>query len=279
MKERISLFNLPNIFTACNMLSGVLAIVFVFFGRLDWAPWFIFLGAIFDWLDGFTARLLKQFSELGKQLDSLADMITFGLAPGVIMMAVLVVAIDLENPILTSDFNAYASYSLSNWKNALLFGPSKVFYGIYLWLPFIAFMIPVFSLFRLAKFNIDTRQNESFLGLPTPANTLFFMTYVLALSYYFSKDGYPSYFISFLFEPLILSSLILVMSYFLITEIPLFALKLKSFVWKGNELRYIFLLISIILIFSTGVWSIALIVLLYLILSIVTNQYTVNKKD
>tara|TARA_R110000737_G_scaffold353338_1_gene404354 strand:- start:12698 stop:13636 length:939 start_codon:yes stop_codon:yes gene_type:complete len=279
MNERVSLFNLPNILTACNMLSGVLAILFVLLGRLDWAPWFIFLGAIFDWLDGFTARMLKQFSELGKQLDSLADMITFGLAPGIFMMVVIIVAIDLGNPILSENFNDYAAYSVNNWKNALLYGGSKVYTGFYLWLPFTALFIPVLSLFRLAKFNIDTRQSESFLGLPTPANTLFFTTFVLALSFYFSKDGYPSYFVTFLYEPIFLSVIILLMSYFLVTEIPLFALKLKSFAWKGNEIRYIFILISIILIFSTGVWSIALIVFLYLILSIFSNQNRTNKKD
>lgn len=279
MNARVSMFNIPNILTACNLLSGILAILMVFFGRLDWAPWFIFLGAIFDWLDGFMARILNQFSELGKQLDSLADMITFGLAPGVFMMAVMVTSIDLGNPILSNNFNDYAAYCLNNWKNALLFGSSKIFTGIYLWLPFVALLIPVFSLFRLAKFNIDTRQNDSFLGLPTPANTLFFTTFVLALSSYFSKEGYPSYFVSFLFEPILLASTIIFMSYFLITEIPLFALKMKSFGWAGNEIRYLFVIISLLIIFTTGVWSIALIVFLYLILSIITKKSSSIKKN
>jgi CDP-diacylglycerol--serine O-phosphatidyltransferase len=278
MSKRVSLFNIPNIITACNMISGILAILFVFFGRLDWAPWFIFLGAIFDWLDGFTARMLKQFSELGKQLDSLADMITFGLAPGIFMMAVLIVAIDLGNPIQETNFNDYAAYCMSNWKNALFYGPTKIFYGYYLWLPFLALLIPVFSLFRLAKFNIDTRQSDSFLGLPTPANTLFFTTFVLALSFYFTKDGYPNYFVTLLFEPVLLAVIILLMSFALITEIPLFALKLKSLKWDGNQIRYIFILLSIVLILSTGVWSIALIVFLYLVLSIFANQGQMNKK-
>lgn len=260
------------------MLSGILAIIFIFFGRLDWAPWFIFLGAIFDWLDGFMARILKQFSELGKQLDSLADMITFGLAPGLFMMGVLVVAIDLGNPISSGDFNDYAASCMGNWKNALLYGSSKVYVGYYLWLPFLALLIPVFSLFRLAKFNIDTRQSESFLGLPTPANTLFFTTFVLALSFYFDPSGYPNYFITILFEPIFLSLFIVLMSYALVTEIPLFALKLKSFKWKGNEIRYIFILLSFVLIITTGVWSIALIVFLYLVLSILVNQSQMIKK-
>ena len=150
---------------------------------------------------------------------------------------------------------------------------------MYLWLPFLGFLIPIFSLFRLAKFNIDTRQSESFLGLPTPANTLFFTTFVLALSFYFNKDGYPNYFVTLLFEPLFLSIIILFMSYCLITEIPLFALKIKSFGWKGNEIRFVFLAISLIIIFITGVWSIALIVFLYLILSMIENIFSKTKSN
>lgn len=259
------------------MLSGILAIGSVFFGRLDWAPWFIFLGAIFDWLDGFVARLLKQHSDLGKQMDSLADMITFGLAPGIFMMVVMTLAIDLGNPIYSENLNDYAAYTLDNWKNALFFGGSKVFVGFYLWLPFVALLIPFFSLFRLAKFNIDTRQSESFIGLNTPSNTLFFTTFVLVLSTYFTKDGYPNYFVEFLFDPIFLVVLIVVMSLSLISEIPFFGLKFKSFAWKGNEVRYLFLGISLILILATGVWSIALIVFLYLVMSIFATQNQKNK--
>ncbi|MFA7273152.1 MAG: CDP-alcohol phosphatidyltransferase family protein [Crocinitomicaceae bacterium] len=278
MKERVSLFNLPNILTACNLLSGILAIIFVFLGRLDWAPWFIFLGAIFDWLDGFTARMLKQFSELGKQMDSLADMVTFGVAPGVFMIVVLVLAIDLGNPIASSNFNEYALQTLNDWKLGLLYNSSKTFVGIFRWLPFAGLIIPFFSLFRLAKFNIDTRQSESFIGLNTPSNTLFFTTFVLVLSNYYSQEGYPDYFVNYLFQPLFLVSLILVMSMSLISEIPFFGLKFKSFTWKGNEIRYIFLLISLILIVVTGVWSIALIVFLYLVMSLMVKNDDLNKQ-
>ena len=278
MNRRVSLFTIPNFITACNMLSGILAILFVFLGRLDWAPWFIFLGAIFDWLDGFAARMLKQFSELGKQLDSLADMITFGLAPGIFMMAVLILAIDMGNPILSTNFNDYASYCFSNWKNALLYGDSKVYFGYFVWLPFFALLIPVLSLFRLAKFNIDTRQSESFIGLNTPSNTLFFTTFVLVLSSYFSISGYPDYFTNFLFQPIFITTLIILMSISLISEIPFFGLKFKSFSWRGNETRYLFLLISLLFILTTGVWSIALIVFLYLVMSLIVNLRTPKKK-
>ncbi len=279
MKERVSLFNLPNVLTACNLLSGILAIFFVFLGKLDWAPWFIFLGAIFDWLDGFVARMLKQFSELGKQMDSLADMVTFGVAPGIFMMVVLMLSVDLGKPTAAESFNEYAQLVFADWKLGFLHHSSLTFDGMYRWLPFAGLIIPFFSIFRLAKFNIDTRQSESFIGLNTPSNTLFFTTFILVLSSYFSKDGYPTYFIDYLFQPVFLVSLILVMSLSLISEIPFFGLKFKTFAWKGNEIRYTFLLISFILILVTGVWSIALIVFLYLAMSLLVNESVSNKQS
>ena len=173
MKPDVKLFNLPNLLTAGNMLSGILSILCVFMGRFEWAPWFIFLGAIFDFLDGFAARLTKQYSELGKQMDSLADMITFGVAPGIIMMVIIAISIEMGSYPEGANVSEYADYVLEKWKLGLFHDSSLQFEGIYKYLPFLGLMIPVFSLFRLAKFNIDTRQSESFIGMPTPAVTLF----------------------------------------------------------------------------------------------------------
>lgn len=272
MKPEVKLFNIPNLLTACNMLCGVLSIFCVFMGRFEYAAWLIFLGAIFDFLDGFAARMLKQFSELGKQLDSLADMVTFGLAPGVIMVIVIAVSIEMDSFPDGQNVNEYVSHVIDSWKLGLFHDSSAKFHGIFKYLPFVGLIIPVFSLFRLAKFNIDTRQSESFIGMPTPAVTLFFTSFPLALWWYFSTDGYPFYFEKYIFQPFFICSLVVVMSLSLVSEIPLFSLKFKHFKWRENEVRYLFLLLSLILILTTHVWAIAIIVFLYPVLSIILSD-------
>lgn len=251
------MFNVPNLITAGNLLCGIFAIILAFAGRIDIAPYFIFAAAILDFFDGFAARLLKQHSELGKQLDSLADVISFGLAPGLIMFQLLI----YTNP----DYVIYSGDVMRKWISDLSDLNTKSFF------PLIALLIPVFSMFRLAKFNIDTRQSDSFIGLPTPANTIFFMTFPLVLSKEIDKSGWAHDLIIQLMNPWIMIPMILVMCYLLIAELPLFALKFKSFGWKGNEIRFIFLITCGILIFTLGWWSLAIIILLYLILSIINN--------
>lgn len=254
------------------MLSGVLSIFCVFMGKFEYAPWFIFLGAIFDFLDGFMARLLKQYSELGKQLDSLADMVTFGLAPGIVMMMVIAASIEMGPLQVGANVSEYMAHVIQTWKVGLFYDSSVQFEGFYKYLPFLGLIIPVFSLFRLAKFNIDTRQSESFIGMPTPAVTLFFTTFPLALWWYFSTNGYPEYFGKILFQPAFIISLVVLMSLSLVSEIPLFSLKFKHFKWNGNEVRYLFLAISLILILTMNVWAIAIIVFLYPVLSIISKK-------
>lgn len=257
------MFNIPNLFTAFNLLSGCVAIILAFAGRMDLAPFAIFAGAFFDFLDGFLARKLKVSGELGKQMDSLADMVTFGVAPGVIMFIMLVYLGDFPD----------GAVNVSGWVEQMLNGTTTNYY------PLCALLIPFFSVFRLAKFNLDTRQTESFIGLPTPANTLFFMSYPLVASYSMMDISEITGFTGFMFHPLSISVTILVMSLLLISEIPLFALKFKSFGIKGNEIRYIFLLISLIFIITFKVWALALIVFLYLVLSIIENFVLKTKKD
>ncbi len=261
------------------MLCGVLSIFCVFMGRFEYAPWFIFLGALFDFLDGFMARILKQFSELGKQLDSLADMITFGLAPGVIMVVVIAVSIEMDVYPEGTNVNEYINHVIETWKLGLFHDASESFRGIFKFLPFIGLLIPVFALFRLAKFNIDTRQSESFIGMPTPAVTLFFMSFPMALWWYFSTKGYPAYFERYIFQPFFICALVVVMSLSLVSEFPLFSLKFKHFGWKGNEVRYLFLFISLILILTTNVWAIAIIVFLYPVLSILIPVSTTQTEE
>ncbi|MGV3631609.1 MAG: CDP-alcohol phosphatidyltransferase family protein [Bacteroidota bacterium] len=257
------MFNIPNLLTACNMLSGILSILLALSGRVDLAPYPIFLGAVLDFLDGFAARLLKQQGELGKQLDSLADMITFGLAPGV-MMFVLLLLTNQETRMVGNSFNFGVSFAMNN--------------TIGFW-AFAAFIIPFFSMFRLAKFNIDTRQSDSFIGLPTPANTLFFCTFPLVMSEDLT-GGTLEYRVSeFIFHPVVLITIIIIMSLMLVAELPLFSLKFKHFKWKGNEIRYVFLITCSLLIPLTLYWSLGIIIILYLILSIVENLLKAKKHE
>ena len=256
------MFSLPNLLTAGNLLSGVLAILLAVTGRIDLAPYAVFLGLIFDFLDGFAARMLKKSGELGKQLDSLADMITFGVAPGVIMMGVLIVT--TADP---GEFYYFSREYYSQWiHHAIHFQDIN-------YLPLVALVIPFFALFRLAKFNIDTRQSDSFIGLPTPANTLFFMSFPLALGVSVRLADVNEQLWTILFDPWLIAACIIVLSVTMVIELPLFSLKFKHFKFKGNEIRYFFLLISLGLILFFKVWAFALIVFLYLILSLIENTF------
>lgn len=272
------LFNIPNLFTSSNLLCGVIAIIFAFIGKLDWACYSIFLGAIFDFFDGFLARKLKIAGEIGKQLDSLADMVTFGVAPGIITFILLILGgmSDLEKSHMalkaTLSFGDYETSQLISYSIQDFFYNKIIFQPFWKTLiPFAGLIIPFFSLFRLAKFNLDTRQSESFIGLPTPANTLFLTTFPL-LYFAAMNNGMYNAMIFTIVKPIFLIPIILVMSLLLISEIPLFALKFKDFKWSNNQIRFIFLGISLVLIPLLLVWSIPIIIILYLLLSIVSNQ-------
>lgn len=256
------MFNLPNFFTAANLISGCVAIILAFAGRIDLAPFAIFAGALFDFFDGFIARKMNIQGEMGKQMDSLADMVTFGVAPGMIIFIMLISLGGAPDEYL----------SLGQWVDRLIEGETSNYY------PFAALTIPFFSVFRLAKFNLDTRQTESFIGLPTPANTLFFMSFPLVAVYGGRDSEIMNTVSDFMFHPIAICVVIIAMSLLLVSEIPLFSLKFKSFGIKGNEIRYSFLLISLIFIIVFKAWALALIVFLYIVLSIVENYVLKTKK-
>jgi CDP-diacylglycerol---serine O-phosphatidyltransferase len=270
-------------------LCGVFAIILAFAGRIDIAPYFIFLAAVLDFFDGFVARLLKQQGELGKQLDSLADMISFGLAPGIIMLTILIYStttLNLSSLLWHGEYvQAYFNDGDVSTINPVthMFMAVDIWIGFLFqlkdvnWLPFTALIIPFFSLFRLAKFNIDTRQSESFIGLPTPANTIFFMAFPLLLSQYGGTTGWEHDLILWLIQPIVLIPIIVIMSVLLVSELPLFALKFKNFKWKGNGTRYVFLISCGILISTLLIWSIPIIVLLYLLLSFIQHILRKNR--
>ena len=228
----------PNAITCLNLLCGCAAVVFAFHDQLVMASLMVGLGAAFDFCDGLAARMLKAPSEIGKQLDSLADMVSFGVVPGVMMMKLLQLSV--------------AGAPIDNLGLPL---PALSYAG---------FLISVFSALRLAKFNIDTRQTTSFIGMPTPACTIFVASLPLILAYdRFGLSGY-------ILQPAVLLVLTVVLSYLLVAELPLFALKFKNLRWHDNRTRFVFLAGTVALALALGVASIPLIILLYILLSLLT---------
>ena len=222
--------HIPNSITCLNLISGCIATYWAFQGDAQLALLFIVIGAVFDFFDGMVARLLHVSSPIGKELDSLADDITFGFAPSAIVFNFLVPLTTHLSPII----------------------------------PYLAFIMAAFSALRLAKFNLDERQALGFIGLPTPANALFWGSLLVGLGEDIATLPYAVY--------LILAG-ILISSYLLVSEIPMFALKFKSWGWKGNEVKYIFLLTCIPLLLLLEVSGLAAIIAWYVILSVVSSQY------
>ena len=237
---------IPNSITALNLLSGIFAIIATFEGTLLWAGFFIALGAFFDFFDGLAARLLNVKSDMGKEMDSLADMVTFGVAPGFIVYQLMLQSDNLPSWVLF-DHNAAS---------------------------FLAFIIPVFAAFRLAKFNIDTRQTASFIGLPSPANALFFasLPFILSATYSIDFPVFQSWISNYWFL-LIMAFLISVL---MVAELPLFALKFTNLSWRDNAFRFVFLSIAIVLLILLQFAALPIIILLYIALSIIQNKFSIK---
>jgi len=242
--------HIPNIITSLNVLCGCVAVIFAVSGDLITASFFVFFGIFFDFFDGFAARMFRAQSDLGLQLDSLADMITSGLAPSIVMVQLLSKSISGEYLILTAE-------SFSNtWES---------------YLPFVGLLIAVASAYRLAKFNIDTRQTTSFIGLPTPANALLILSLPLILQYQNSEMVS-----SIVLNQWVLIGITLVSSMLLNAEIPLFALKFKTWDVKSNTIRYIFLGVSILAIVLFWFMAIPLIIAFYIVLSLFRRENRVS---
>jgi len=281
-----SMFNLANLITGSNMLCGFIAIVLALAGRIDIAPLFIFLGAVLDFFDGFVARKIGVSGAMGKQLDSLADVITFGVAPGVIMLVMIVLGIDNSSlfpaedttRVYQNDLTYYTYFQVSAWMQALVYNVPNNFDASIKFLPFVAMIIPFLSMFRLAKFNIDERQTDRFHGLPTPLNTMFFMFFPLYFSLNVDNWAHQGKFIHLIFDCYTIAGITVVMSLMMITDIPLIALKFKNFSWKDNKFRYLLVGKSLIIILIFQLWAIPIIVILYMILSIIDN-YTTKKYE
>ncbi len=273
----MKLFTLPNVLTASNLFCGLLSIICSVSGRLDWAPILLLFAALFDFLDGFAARIFKSNSELGKQLDSLADVVSFGVAPGLMMMVTLVVSINFGGEVYHPDsFVSHVHYEWNNWVNALFYNVPNNMDASIKYFPFIALIIPVFSMFRLAKFNLDERQTDGFLGVPTPLNTLLLTFFPLLLWLKFEDWVLDVSNYEFILNVYFIGCVIVGASFLMLTEIKLMSLKFKNLDWHENKLRIVLLMSSLVLILLLNVWAIPLIVFLYLILSII-NYNVLNK--
>lgn len=224
--------HIPNALTSANLVFGCLAIMQALDGQLQQASYFIFSAAVLDFFDGFIARALKAQSELGKQLDSLADVVSFGVAPGMIFY---------------------------------MFSKGCMATDGFCYVPYLSLLIPVFSALRLAKFNIDTRQTDRFIGLPTPANAMFMA------SLPFLPGTHGEMLDTILKSELFLKLVPLVSAYLLVAEIPLIALKFKSYSIPANIYRYALIVISCVSVLLFNAGGIAAAVIFYIVLSVIQN--------
>ena len=273
MKKQI-----PNIITCCNLICGCVAAFFAFYSIKFMGPkyggdmqeflkmvncfkfsfFFILAGAVFDFFDGFVARLLKVSGPIGIQLDSLADVVTFGVAPGAMLFSLF------SNVHYPSFMHGHAWLSF---------------------LPYTAFLLPAFAAYRLAKFNVDERQHEGFLGLPTPACAIFWAALI-----YSSAD----YLTSPYFNSLFLLIFMLIFCFLMVSEIPMFSLKFKSYDWNapGNKTRFLFLRVAILILGTAAIWGVVdnliikymaralvAIILLYIFISIVTMYINIKRDE
>ena len=228
----------PNIITCCNLFSGCMATSSAFYGDYSRAFLFIVIGAVFDFFDGMSARVLKVSSPIGKELDSLADLVTFGLAPSAMI------------------FHLFHRVAYPGFLEPLC----NV-------MPYTAFLMAVFSALRLAKFNIDTRQTSSFIGVPTPANTLFWASLIV---------GNHAFLVSEKFNAFFLFMFMLISCFLLVAEIPMFALKFNNLSWKDNKIKFIFILTCIPMIIFLESSPIAAIIAWYVVLSVLTSRQKIH---
>lgn len=233
---------IPNFITLMNLSSGVLATIFAIDGHLIWAGIFICLASVFDFMDGFAARLLKAYSETGKELDSLSDVVSFGVAPGAILFTLL-------------EFS--------------LFGKNQPIYEIsanwYQWIIlFSALLLPIFGAIRLARFNVLAGDEPFFRGLPIPSNGIFWASLGLMLEF----PKYHEYF-EMIYSTKNLVILGVFMAGMMVINLPMFSLKMKNLKWSDNWYRYVFVLLAIVLLATLNVYGLALTILLYIILNVI----------
>ena len=235
-------FWVPNFITALNLAAGSIAVFLGIEGQLAGAALCIAAASVFDFLDGMAARLLRAYSEIGKQLDSLADLVSFGLAPAAILITLLQLAMFGQNQPL-----AFIEASPLQW----------IFLSA-------ALLVPVSGAFRLAKFNLDTRQSENFLGLPIPANALFYAAIALLV-----ELGTNPAISKIILNRFNLITAIVVLSALMISELPMFSMKFKHLKWKGNQMRFLFLGLCLILLATLKLYALPLLIISYIVMAFI----------
>lgn len=246
--------HIPNLITLLNVFCGCVATVFAVLNHLELAVVFVFLGIIFDFFDGLAARVLDVKSDLGLQLDSLADLITSGLVPGIVMFQLLVMS-------MSGGWNVDFSPEFSG---SMVWSAFKVSL-----LPFTGFLITMASAYRLAKFNIDENQVSSFIGLPTPANALLILSLPLILLYQNSD-----FLNGIILNQWFLIGITILSAYLLNSKIELFALKFKNWSFQDNAMRYIFIMVSLVLLVTMKFLAIPVIIVFYIISSLISKVST-----
>ncbi|MEO5775418.1 MAG: CDP-alcohol phosphatidyltransferase family protein [Flavobacterium sp.] len=229
---------IPNLFTMLNLFCGCVAVVMVSYSEFECAFFFVCLGIFFDFFDGFFARKFGVAGPLGVQLDSLADMVTSGVVPGYVMCQMLK---NIRNPLVMN----------MEWYHIVL--------------PYLGFIITLGACYRLAKFNIDERQSDSFIGLPTPANALFITSLplvVIPFVFYLINNQW------------VLIAITLLSAYVMNAEIPLFSLKIKNFSFAKYKLQIFFLALSLVLLIFLQILAVPLIIVIYVLLSVINNIVT-----
>ena len=237
--------HIPNLITLLNLTCGLLAVIAIFRDQEAEAFWFVCLGIFFDFWDGFFARKYNVSGDLGLQLDSLADMVTCGVVPGLMIFKLIEnLQIDSTSPYFLTEDTWYMGF-----------------------VPYLGFLITLASCYRLAKFNIDTRQTDSFIGLPTPANAMFIMSLpMIRFSY---EDQWAGMLVK---NPFILLAITIISAYILNAEIPLFSLKIKEFTWVKYKMQILFLIGSLLSFFVLGFVAIPLIIISYVLVSVISNK-------
>lgn len=235
---------IPDFLTSMNLFSGCMALVFITNDNLPGASLMIFVAMIFDFFDGFAARMLKVSSGIGKELDSLADVVSFGVVPGMILHELMTQS--LQNSM--TDYNFFFALFMS----------------------FLPFLVPVFSAIRLAKFNNDERQTNSFIGLPTPACALVVASLPMILIYDHSIIS------AVIRQPVIIAAGSCVLSYLLVSPFRMMSLKFQNFSFAENKMKYMLLALSVVLIALFHFTALPFVVFLYIVLSIAENVIKVN---
>jgi CDP-diacylglycerol---serine O-phosphatidyltransferase len=237
--------HIPNLITCLNLAAGFISIILIINGNAVTASWLILLAMLFDFLDGFSARLLNEYSEMGKELDSLADVVSFGIAPGLIIYSLMINIINTESSFFFLNYHKIAT--------AIII--------------LISSFMAVCGALRLAKFNIDTEQSTSFKGLPIPANALGVISIVLSANFSQSE-----LLLRITKSPVILILISLSLSVLMISRLNLISLKFESYGIKGNEHRYVLILISVVSLILAGIAALPLIIPFYIIISVIGSN-------